>query len=72
MPKILQVNYRFSKPVEDLPNEHLKKPMTVATEGAKHIATVPGLRLKTCFRNQENGEVGGIYRGCNLERVQRR
>ncbi len=61
MPRILQVNYKFPKPFKDVPQEQKEKLMEVTVEGAKHIATVPGLRWKIYLQNPEKGEVGGIY-----------
>ena len=63
MAKILQVNYKpdLPKKLSDLPKEELDKIMSMGAEGAKHIATVPGLRWKIYLMNAESGEVGGIY-----------
>ena len=61
MAKILQVNYRFPKPFEDIPKEQMNKLMEMAVEGAKHLTTVPGLRWKIYLQNPKTGEVGGIY-----------
>jgi len=40
--KVLQVNYKFPKPI----TEKMDKPMPMAVEGAKHISSVSGLRWK--------------------------
>lgn len=61
MAKILQVNYRFPKPIKEVSKEEMDKIMSFAVEGAKHLATVPGLRWKIYLMNPETGEVGGIY-----------
>ena len=61
MAKILQVNYRFPKPFEDIPKEQMNKLMEMAVEGAKHLTTVPGLHWKIYLQNPKTGEVGGIY-----------
>ena len=61
MPKVLQVNYRFPKPIKDVPKEQIEKIMAMAVEGAKHLAAVPGLRWKIYLHNPEKGETGGIY-----------
>jgi hypothetical protein len=61
MAKILQVNYRFPKPFKDVLKEQIEKNRGKAVEGAKHIATISGLRWKIYLQNPEKGEVGGIY-----------
>ncbi len=61
MAKILQVNYKFPKPIKEVSKEEMEKLMSLAVEGAKHIATVPGLRRKIYLNNPKTGEVGGIY-----------
>ncbi len=61
MAKILQVNYKFPKPIKEVSKEDMEKLMSLAVEGAKHIATVPGLRRKIYLNNPKTGEVGGIY-----------
>jgi len=57
----LQVNYRFPKPFKDVPKEQMEKLRGMAVEGAKHVATVSGLRWKIYLQNPGKGEVGGIY-----------
>jgi hypothetical protein len=59
--KILQVNYRFPKPINEVPKEDQEKLIKMAIEGAKHISNVSGLRWKIYLQNPEKGEVGGIY-----------
>ena len=61
MVRILQVNYKFPKPIKEVPKEQMDKLMSMAVEGAKHIATVSGLRWKIYLQSPEKGEVGGIY-----------
>lgn len=61
MAKILQVNYKFLKSIKEAPKEQREKLMSMLVGGAKHIATVPGLRWKIYLQNPEKGEVGGIY-----------
>lgn len=39
----------------------MEKIMALAAKGAKHIASVPGLRWKIYLQNAKTGEVGGIY-----------
>ena len=60
MAKILQVNYRFTKPIEEI-KQMLDKHMETGVEIAKHLTTVPGLRWKIYLENPKTGEVGGIY-----------
>ncbi len=61
MKKILQVNYKFPKPVKEVSKEEMEKLMLMAVETAKHLSTIPGLRWKIYLNNPETGEVGGIY-----------
>ncbi len=61
VPRLLQVNYKFPKPIKDFPKEQLEKLMKMAVEGAKHITTIPGLHWKIYLQNPEKGEVGGLY-----------
>lgn len=55
--KVLLVSYKFSKEIVD----NMDKLEARASEGAKQISKIPGLRWKIYLYNDEKDEAGGVY-----------